>query len=103
MPAILQAFSVWLYAKMAGLVGRVLVSLGMGYVTYHGVTELGDSLVTLLTDRFQAASDMFAVASMAGFDVFISLIVSAHLGLIAWLAATTGFKRLSFVTGGEGN
>lgn len=103
MPAVLQALSVWLYAKMAGLVGRVLVSLGMGTVAYLGVTEIGNELVTLVNGRFQTAADMLQIASMAGLDISISLIISAHMGLIAWIAATTGFKRLSFISGGEGN
>ena len=99
MPAFLQTLGVWLFGAISGMVGRVLVSLGMGVVAYTGVVQLGDQLVNLVSQHFGAASDVLALASIAGVDVFISLVISAHLGLLAWIMVASGFKRLSFMAG----
>lgn len=102
MPALLATVGVWLFGAIRGMVGRVLVSLGMGVVSYVGVTELGDVLVNMVAQHFSAAGDVLALLSIAGVDVFISLVISAHLGLLAWAVAAGGFKRLSFMAGDQG-
>jgi hypothetical protein len=97
-----ESLGVWLFGAISGIVGRVLASLGMSVLAYVGVVELGDQIVALIAGKFGAASDVLAIASMAGIDIFVSLVISAHIGLLAWVMAATGFKRLSFVTGGQG-
>ncbi|EKF74203.1 hypothetical protein A11A3_09395 [Alcanivorax hongdengensis A-11-3] len=99
MSALLRSVGVWLFGSVAGIVARVLVSLGMGTVAYIGITDMANSLVQIVSEKFGAAADFLYLAGMAGFDVFISLIISAHLGLIAWTLAATGFKRISFMAG----
>lgn len=101
MPKILEAIGVWLYAHISGMVARVMISLGVGVVSYTGVVELGNEVVGLISARFDSVGEILYLLSLAGIDVFISLILSAHIGLIAWIMAATGFKRFSFMAGGN--
>jgi len=48
-------------------------------------------------------SDILSVITMAGFDVFLSLIISAYIGIISIRTLFGAFKRFGFMdlNGGE--
>jgi hypothetical protein len=60
------------------VVSRVLVSLGMGYVTYEGFDILLDSIISGMRDTFLGVgSDILTILTMAGFDKLIGLYLGA--------------------------
>lgn len=103
MPAIFAALGVWLATATGGLVARVLGALGMGVVSYIGVTTVFQVLIDSMNTHIGGIpSDILNLLGIAGFDVVLSLVFSSYFGVISWLIAAGGFKRLSFIssTGG---
>ncbi len=85
-------------AAIGGIVARILWSLGLGVVSYIGVTALMNQLVTLVHNQIGGiTSDVLHLIGMAGFDVFLSLCLSAHIGTVSFMMASSGFKRLQFM------
>lgn len=92
------SMGVFLAAAIGGIVARVLFSIGLGVVSYVGVTSLMDRLVSMVHSELGGiTSDVLHLVGMAGFDVFLSLALSAHIGTVTFLMASTGFKRLQFM------
>ncbi|WP_323773124.1 DUF2523 family protein [Alcanivorax sp.] len=93
----------FLAAAAGGIVARVLFSLGMGVVSYVGVTSLTNQLVSTVHSKLGGvASDVIHLVGLSGFDVFLSLCLSAHIGMVAFMMASGGFKRLQFMTDQSG-
>lgn len=96
------SLGVFFAAAIGGIVARVLFSIGLGVVSYVGVTALMNQLVDMVHQELGGiTSDVLHVVGMAGFDVFLSLCLSAHIGTVSFLMASTGFKRMQFMQGGE--
>ncbi|MCQ6263076.1 DUF2523 domain-containing protein [Alcanivorax sp. MM125-6] len=102
MPAILQAFGVWFSGAIGGMVARALGSIGIGVVSYIGVTTVIQQVIDLIHSHLGAASNVLHLAGLAGLDVFASLVISAYAGVVAWGIAVGGMKRLSFLQGAGG-
>ncbi|MCK5532401.1 MAG: DUF2523 domain-containing protein [Halopseudomonas aestusnigri] len=87
-------------AAIGGIVARILWSLGLGVVSYVGVTALTNQLVTMVHNQIGGiTSDVLHIVGMAGFDTFLSLCLSAHIGTVSFMMAAGGFKRLQFMQG----
>lgn len=98
MPAFLIPIGVWLASIMGPLVARVLLSLGVGVVTYKGV----DSMLEGVKSEVQGAwsgvgADIVTIASMAGLDVFMNLVISAIIAAITLKLVSGAIKKLSFL------
>ena len=98
MPAFFSAIGVFL-AQIAGpLTGRILGALGIGVISITGV-ELA---VTGVTNQIKSSfggipGDIISVATIAGFDTFLSLVISAYIGVISMQALLGAFKRFGFM------
>jgi len=93
----------FLAAAAGGIVARVLFSIGLGVVSYVGVTSLMNELVSRVHNELGGvASDVMHLVGLAGFDTFLSLCLSAHIGTVSFLMASSGFKRLQFMTDQSG-
>jgi hypothetical protein len=103
MPALLAMFFGSFFAMSArGILARVLGALGMGLVSYVGVTAAINYAISLLHTKLGGIpSDITNLMGMAGLDVFLSLVISARFGVIAYFVAAMGLKRLSFIQGGN--
>ena|SRR5690606_3503566 len=79
------------------IVGRVLAALGLGIVTLEGV-EMGiDALIARAQTLFTGiGSDILALVTIAGIPRFLSIVISAYLGIITLRVLWGGFKRLGF-------
>lgn len=85
-------------SAIRAIVARVLGALGFGIVSYVGVTAALNQLIALIHTRLGGVtSDIFHLVGMAGFDVFLSLVISARFGMITFLFAQRGWRRLSFL------
>lgn len=89
----------WFFAKAAvGIVARVLSALGLGVVTYAGVTfVLNQAVAQLHSEIGGVPSDVAQLMGLAGIDVFLSLVISARFGVISFWAAHKGWSRLTFL------
>lgn len=80
MPAIIAVLWGAFYSMIGTLVGRVLFSLGMGYVTYSGFDYMLNSIKNQVVGYFSGAGqDILGVLYHAQFDKCISIIFSAIL------------------------
>ena len=100
MPLLAMFFGSFFAMSLRGIVARVLGTLGLGLVTYVGVTTAVNYAISLLHSKLGGIpSDITNLMGLAGLDVFLSLFISARFGVIAYFAATAGLKRLSFIQG----
>lgn len=93
MPWIISVLLGGLLRLVSSFVGRVLLSLGFGFVEYVGISALVDSVKTQAIDLIQVAGASM-LAEWAGFfriDQHISIIISA-IGVKMMLSALTGDK-----------
>lgn len=78
MPAFLLALIGGLISAMGTLVGRVLVSLGIGYVTYSGLNASLDWLRAQIAGSFAGFSaDAMSVLSALQVGAGVSVVLSA--------------------------
>ncbi|MBC3935802.1 DUF2523 domain-containing protein [Undibacterium rugosum] len=79
----------------ASLVGRVLLALGMSYVTYKGVTVATDWLVELMKSSYAGiGGDIGGLVQFLGVDKALSLIVSAFAASLAVKTSTGAITKL---------
>lgn len=80
MPAIIAVLWGAFYSMIGTLVGRVLFSLGMGYVTYSGFDYMLDTIKNQVIANFSGAGPVIlGVLYHAQVDRCISIIFSAVL------------------------
>lgn len=96
MPLFLAALLGGLIQACGSLVGRVLVSLGVGYVAYSGVDTSITWARDFLLDRIGALpANAIAVASTMKLGVCISILTSAILARMVLGGLTNGtLKRM---------
>lgn len=100
MPALIALLGSFLASALPGIVARILAAVGMGVVSYVGVTALLNQAVSMLHSRVGGLpSDIANLLGIAGFDVFLSLVISAKFGIVSFLIAHRGLKRLTFTEG----
>lgn len=80
MPSIIAVLWGAFYSMIGTMVGRVLFSLGMGYVTYSGFDYMLDKIKNQIIDNFTGAGPVvLGILYHAKVDVCISIIFSAIL------------------------
>jgi len=77
MPVFIAALLGGLLQIAASLVGRVLIALGIGVVTYTGAQAVLDVLKAAIIANLQAAGPLIPWLALAKVDVAISIILSA--------------------------
>lgn len=98
MPALIPLLGVIIASLIGGIVARILLALGMGIVSFVGVTHMANQLVQRIHDNVGGIpSDVLSILGLAGFDVFLSLVISANVGSITFFFAASGYSRLSFL------
>lgn len=98
LPLVAGFLGTFFAAAIGGMVARVLAALGLGVISYVGVTFVINQAVSLLHSQVGGMpSDIVNVLGMAGIDVFLSLVISARFGWITFLLAHKGVKRIGFM------
>lgn len=100
MPYLLAFLGTFFAASLRGIVARVLATLGLGLVSYVGVSVAVDNAKALIHSHVGGMpSDMLNLMGLAGLDVFLSLIVSAYFGSLVYRVSMMGAKRLGHLQG----
>tara|TARA_A100001391_G_scaffold189040_2_gene160133 strand:- start:999 stop:1310 length:312 start_codon:yes stop_codon:yes gene_type:complete len=103
MPAFLAPIAVFLAQIIGPLTGRVLWALGIGVVSLTGVQSGINALLSQVKSHFGGVpGDMASLVTLSGFDVFISLVISAHVGIVGIHTLYGAYKRFGFAVGGDG-
>jgi len=77
----------WLMALAFPLVKRVMLSLGLGFITYEGLSLIGAQVQNLVVSNWGALpASMLQILNMAGFGQFVGIILSAITARIALVA-----------------
>lgn len=96
MPALVAVLWGAFYSMIGSLVGRVLGSLGMGYVAYSGINFMLDKIKALVIAQFTGTGQVIlGVLYTAKLDVCISIIFSAVLirFTLAGMSAANGTMK----------
>lgn len=104
MPFWLQPVASFIASIIGPTTARVLGALGLGTISLTGVQMTLNSLIGAVKSSMGGiTSDILNVITMAGFDVFLSLIFSAYIGIISIRTLFGAFKRFGFMdlNGGE--
>ncbi|MDO6748527.1 DUF2523 domain-containing protein [Gilvimarinus sp. 1_MG-2023] len=97
-PAIFIPIGVFLASIIGPLVARVLLSLGVGVITYKGVDTMLQNLVTTVEGAWGGVgAKVVAVAHIAGVDQFMSIILSSITAAITLKLVSGAIKKLSFL------
>jgi len=102
MPAYLAAIAVFL-AQIAGpLTARILGALGIGILSITGVEVMISGVISQIKSSFGGIpGDIISIATIAGFDRFLSLVVSAYIGIVSVKALFGAYKRFGFIGMGD--
>lgn len=98
MPFWLQPIASFLSLIIGPTTARVLGALGIGTISLTGVNMTLNSVVDHVKSTMGGVTaDILNVATLAGFDVFISLVISAYIGVISIRTLYGAFKRFGFM------
>jgi len=65
---------------MSSIGARVLLSLGMGFISYGAVTVAATALITTFSDKWSGLpSAILSILSLAGFHIMIGWMIGAYL------------------------
>jgi len=95
MPGFMVGLSVFLASIVTALVARVLFALGLGVVTYIGVSNATSELsAKIITEFGGLPADTLTMVALLGIDKAITIILSAYV--IAWTlrGMKEGVKRV---------
>lgn len=88
----------WLLTIAGPLVLRVFTLLGIGTITFTGVTSSLQGLIDMATSNWSSvAADVLALASIAGIPQCIGIVCGAMVARVGMWAAVSATK---FVLGG---
>ena len=91
MPIFLAALLGGLIQAAASIAGRVLISLGVGFVTYTGISAVITSIEGIIHANAGAAGAMTTAAlGLVQFDVVVGLIVGAISARLVINGLTSG-------------
>lgn len=104
MPFWLQPIASFIASIIGPTTARVLGAIGLGTISLTGVQMTLNGVIGHIKSGMGGiTADMLSVITMAGFDVFLSLIISAYMGVISIRTLFGAFKRFGFMdlNGGE--
>ena len=91
MPIFIAALLGGLVSFASSMVGRVLVALAIGYVTYTGVSAALSVMVTFIHDHLGAApTAIVGVLTLLKVDVDVSILASAIAARLLLQGLTSG-------------
>jgi hypothetical protein len=95
MPFFLAALLGGLATVMGSMVGRVLLALGITYVTYKGMTVAVDSVSEMMRSSFQSFSgDVLNLLSFLYVDRALSLIISSFAAAFALRSSSGAITKM---------
>lgn len=93
-PLLAGAFSL---AIIVPLVVSLMTALGIGIVTYTGMSFALDSAETYIASQFAGLpSDMYSVMQMAGFDQGIAILFAGYGAAITIRTTMGAFTKIKF-------
>lgn len=95
MPFFIAALWGGLATVLASMVGRILLALGLSYVTYKGLTHGTDMIVDQMKGSYSGLTgDIGALISWLWVDKALSMIVSAFAAAFAIRTSTGAITKL---------
>jgi hypothetical protein len=68
----------WFVLALPGIVARVLVVLGIGFVSFSGISSVSSELAGFITSKLSGLpADMLAILNLAGVGTGINIFISA--------------------------
>ena len=81
-----MAYVVMIVALVAPVVGRVLVTLGVGWITFEVFSTITDNLITAVQDNWDnMPADVLAYLTIGGFTTGIEILLGAIVVRVTWM------------------
>lgn len=75
--AALSAFTAWIAAALPGIVGRILAVLGIGFVSFSGMSVVTADLAAYFSARMgDFPANMLQILNLAGFGTGVNMLVA---------------------------
>lgn len=82
---------------LLSVAARILVSLGIGFTVFQGVSLGFSALTNLVYQSFNGLpSTILALIGLSGIDVFISLVLSAYAAALTLKGISGTIKQMRF-------
>lgn len=86
-------------SALGSMVARVLIALGIGYISYQGVSALNQALINqMITLQSSLPQDLVLILARLGIFQAMSIIISAYVASISLLGIVDGARRLAMTT-----
>jgi ABC-type spermidine/putrescine transport system permease subunit II len=86
--------SEWLMSMIEPMIARVLVSLGLGYVTFESINQILDGVISSVTTAMNSlGADVLQIITLYGLPEALGII----LGGMVFALTLTSLKRLRFM------
>jgi hypothetical protein len=98
MPLLVSALIGGLIQALGTIVGRLLISLGIGFVAYQGIDTTLDYVKSVIVSNLQGLpADVVTIASVCQLDTAVSIIFSAIVVRFAIQGLQSGsMKKMVF-------
>ena len=83
-------------AALPHIVVGVLRALGISFIAYQGFDLLFSEIESIVISHFSGIGSAFSLAGLAGFGVFIKMILAAYSASILIKVATGGMSKVKF-------
>lgn len=94
MPFLVSALIGGLIQALGTIVGRILISLGIGFAVYSGISTTLDYVKSTITSNLSGLpADVVAIASVTQIDTAVSIIFSAIVVRLTIQGLTSGSMR----------
>lgn len=89
-------FTAWVISLVLPILQRVLLALGLGTVTYTGLSSLGAALTIVVASTWgQVGAAMLAIATLGGIPQSLGIILGALAARLTFMAAKKIGKMLT--------
>lgn len=85
----------WLASILPALISKILLAIGIGFVTYQGIDVMFSSIeAAIITILGGVSADIIKIFGLARVDEMLSIVLSAHAIRIALVTVGGGIKRM---------
>lgn len=88
--------AVWIMSMIGPVVRQVLLSLGLGWITFEGTTLVAENLRDRIADSFgQVNAGVYDLLAMAGFIDAVGITLGAIFAIVGLMSAAKLGKMLT--------
>jgi hypothetical protein len=84
-----MSWGTFLVAAVGPLAKKVLIALGLGFISYAGLATIGSQISSMVIGNYNSlAGDLLQMINLSGFGQFLGLVLGAFTAKIAMTASS---------------